>query len=90
MAWMVKGKRVAFSKADEGKEGEKDGFKLGGAYAEYCVTNAYQCVALPNDISFEQGCSFFVNPMTAIGLLEVSKDYKATAVVITAAASQLS
>jgi len=72
MAWLVKGKRVAFTKADEGKEGETEGFKLGGAYAEYAVTNGYQCVKLPDDISSVDGASFFVNPMTAIGLLDVS------------------
>jgi NADPH:quinone reductase len=53
MPWMMKGKRVAFSKADEGKGAEKTGIKIGGAYAEYCVTNAYQCVPLPDDMSFE-------------------------------------
>lgn len=41
LAWLVKGKRVAFSKADEGKEGEKNGFKIGGAYAEYAITNGW-------------------------------------------------
>ncbi len=41
LAWLVKGKRVAFTKADEGKDAEKNGFCLGGAYAEYCVTNGY-------------------------------------------------
>lgn len=88
LAWWVKGAWVAFTKADEGKEGEKDGFKLGGAYAEYAVTNAYQCVKLPDDISFEQGASFFVNPMTAIGLLDVSLNkHKSRTVIITAAAS---
>lgn len=90
MGWRVNGKRVAFSKADEGAAAEKDGFKIGGAYAEYVVTNAYQCIPLDNDVSFEEGASFFVNPMTAIGLTEVAtKTHKAKGVIQTAACSQL-
>jgi NADPH2:quinone reductase len=89
LGWMVNGKRVAFTKADEGKEGETNGFKLGGAYSEYVVTNAWQCVKIPDETSFEEGCSFFVNPITAIALIETAKDHGAQAVVITAACSQL-
>ena len=90
MAWMVNGKRVAFSKADEGKAMRTEGVKLGGSYQEYVVTNAYQCVALPDDVSFEQGASFFVNPLTAIGMIDVSMTkHKAKAIIMTAAASQL-
>jgi NADPH2:quinone reductase len=63
--------------------------KVGGTYAQYAVTNAYQCVPLEDDMSFNVGASFFVNPITAVGLVEqVTKD-KGTSVVVTAAASQL-
>ena len=37
----------------------------------------------------DHACCFFVNPATAIGLLERLKDLKATTVLMTAAASQL-
>ena len=53
------------------------------------VTTAIQCIVLPDDVTFEQGSMHCVNPLTAIGLLERAKELKATAVVQTAAASQL-
>jgi len=88
-SWYMQGKRVAFSKCNEDtNNGEK--IKLGGTMAQYAVTNAYQCVPIDNDVSFNIAASFFVNPITALGLLEqVTKD-KGTSVVLTAAASQLS
>ena len=85
--WYLVGKRVAFSKCNEDlTTGE---VKIGGAYSQYAITNAYQCVPLDADVSFNTGSSFFINPMTAVGLVEeVTKD-KGTSVVLTAAASQL-
>jgi NADPH:quinone reductase-like Zn-dependent oxidoreductase len=53
------------------------------------LTTSLQCIVLPDDVSFEQGSMHCVNPLTAIGLLERAKEYKATAVIQTAAASQL-
>lgn len=78
-------KRVGFTRQAE--SGGK--FSKNGSYAEYCVTNAYQCVELNANVSFEQGACSFVNPVTAIGLLEKTKEYKARAVIQTGAASQL-
>lgn len=84
----MKGKKVAFSKANE-EMVEGGTIKIGGSYAQYAVTNAYQCVPLDDEISFNEGASFFVNPLTAIGLVELVTEEKGTSVVITAAASQL-
>ncbi|CAI2373145.1 unnamed protein product [Moneuplotes crassus] len=88
MGWYLRGKRVAFSKCQEDQE-EGSLIKIGGAYGQYCVTDARQCVPLPDSVSFEQGSSFFVNPMTAIGMVEIVSKARSRAVVITAAASQL-
>ena len=85
MAWSFKGKRVGFTRMAE--SGGK--FTIGGSYAEYVVTNAYQCVALDNNASWEQGACSFVNPLTAIGLLDKCKEYKARGVIQTGASSQL-
>ncbi len=41
------------------------------------VTTALQCITLPDDVTFEQGSMHCVNPLTAIGLLEKAKEYKA-------------
>jgi len=77
MAWRLIGKRVGFTRQSE-KAGK---YSAGGSYAEYIVTNAMQCVTLDSKISFEQGACSFVNPLTAIGLLDVAKQNKAKAVI---------
>jgi len=84
-AWFLMGKRVGFTRQTE--KGGK--YSKGGSYAEYVVTNAYQCITLNKDASFEQGACSFVNPVTAIGLLDRCKFYKAKAVISSAASSQL-
>ena len=86
MAWRLKGKRVAFTRIDQ-KPG--DTVKVGGSMAQYWVTNAGQCIILDDDTTFDQGCSFFVNPISAMGMIEILVHAKAQAVVITAAFSQL-
>ncbi len=62
---------------------------IGGCFQQYMVTTALQCITLPDDVTFEQGSMHCVNPLTAIGLLEKAKEYKAQAAIQTAAASQL-
>ena len=52
-------------------------FTKDGTYAEYCVTSATNCIPLDANVSFEQGANGVVNPLTAIGLLEKCKTYKA-------------
>ena len=85
MAWMLMGKRVGFTRQSE--SGGK--FSVGGSYAEYIVTNAFQCVTLDADATWEQGAGSFVNPLTAIGMLDKCREYNANAVIQTGAASQL-
>jgi NADPH:quinone reductase-like Zn-dependent oxidoreductase len=53
------------------------------------VTGANECLPLPDTMSFEQGSMHFVNPLTVLGLLDKAKEYKAAAVIQTAAASAL-
>jgi NADPH2:quinone reductase len=77
MAWYLKGKRVGFS-----RQSEKGGnYTKHGAFGEYVVTNAWQCVTLDDSTTWEQGACSFVNPITAIGLLDKSIEYKAKAVI---------
>lgn len=84
-AWMLKGKRVGFTRPSE--SGGK--YTRAGSYGEYVVTNAMQCVALDNNASWEKGACSFVNPLTAVGLLDKCKEYRARAVIQTGAASSL-
>ena len=85
MGWRLVGKRVAVSKCEEPNKR----MSIGGTFQQYMVTGALQCITLPDDVSFEQGSMHCVNPLTAIGLIDRAKQYKAQAVIQTAAASQL-
>jgi NADPH:quinone reductase-like Zn-dependent oxidoreductase len=76
--WFVNGKRVAvISKAG------------GRMWAEYAIVPAFQCVPLPSNVSFEEGCSVFVNPLTVAAFVEIAKQGKHKAILHTAAASAL-
>lgn len=61
----------------------------GGMYAEYRVVPANACLVLPDGVTAAQGASAFVNPMTALSMVEVMKREGHTALVHTAAASNL-
>ena len=63
---------------------------LGGAmYAQYRTLPAAQCLLLPEDASAADGASSFVNPLTALGMVETMRREGHTALVHTAAASNL-
>ena len=63
---------------------------LGGAtYAEYCLAPARMCLPLPEDADVVDGASSFVNPLTALGMVETMRREGHVALVHTAAASNL-
>lgn len=63
---------------------------LGGEmYSEYRVAKAKQCLLLPDGTTAAQGASCFVNPLTALGMVETMKLEGHTALAHTAAASNL-
>ncbi|MBL8350355.1 MAG: zinc-binding dehydrogenase [Burkholderiaceae bacterium] len=63
---------------------------LGGAmYAQYRAIAAAQCLLLPEGTTPAEGASCFVNPLTALGMTETMKREGHTALVHTAAASNL-
>ena len=63
---------------------------IGGAmYAQYRAMPAAQCLPLPAGTTAAQGASCFVNPLTALGMVETMKREGHTALVHTAAASNL-
>ena len=63
---------------------------LGGSmYAQYRVVAAAQCLLLPEGTTPTQGASCFVNPLTALGMTETMRREGHTALVHTAAASNL-
>jgi NADPH2:quinone reductase len=63
---------------------------LGGAmYAQYRCIMADQCLVLPEGTTPAQGASCFVNPLTSLGMVETMRREGHTALVHTAAASNL-
>ena len=63
---------------------------LGGAmYAQYRVVSAASALPLPDDASAADGASCFVNPLTALSMVECMRLENHSAIVHTAAASNL-
>ena len=63
---------------------------LGSAmYAQYRAIKALNCLVLPENTTPAEGASCFVNPLTAIGMVETMRREGHTALVHTAAASNL-
>jgi NADPH:quinone reductase-like Zn-dependent oxidoreductase len=79
LARSLMGKRVACG-------GQED---LDGTWAEYYLCKATQCIPLGKEITWEQGATLLVNPLTAVELLDLTKTLRAKAAVQNAAMSQL-
>jgi NADPH2:quinone reductase len=63
---------------------------LGGAmYAQYRCIKVEQCLVLPHGTAPAEGASCFVNPLTALGMVETMRREGHKALVHTAAASNL-
>eukprot|EP00747_Dinoflagellata_sp_TGD_P186865 gnl/TRDRNA2_/TRDRNA2_44208_c0_seq1.p1 gnl/TRDRNA2_/TRDRNA2_44208_c0~~gnl/TRDRNA2_/TRDRNA2_44208_c0_seq1.p1 ORF type:complete len:385 (-),score=73.64 gnl/TRDRNA2_/TRDRNA2_44208_c0_seq1:61-1167(-) len=75
-AWRLLGKKVTVVGAK--------------TYSEYVVVDALTGAwSLPPHLPVEDGCSFFVNPLTVVGIIETLKERGGKALIHTAAASQL-
>ncbi|MEJ8814923.1 zinc-binding dehydrogenase [Variovorax ureilyticus] len=61
----------------------------GGMYARYRCIPAAECLVLPEGTTAAQAASCFVNPLTALGMIETARSEGHTAIVQTAAASNL-
>ncbi|QRK08229.1 zinc-binding dehydrogenase [Archangium violaceum] len=61
----------------------------GGMYSQYRVLKASHCLVLPEDATPAEGASSFVNPLTALGMVETMRREGHKALVHTAAASNL-
>jgi NADPH:quinone reductase-like Zn-dependent oxidoreductase len=63
---------------------------IGGAmYAQYRVVKAADCLPMPEGATPADGASSFVNPLTSLGMVETMRREGHTALVHTAAASNL-
>jgi len=79
LAWWLQGKRVACG-------GQTD---LDGTWAEYYIADAKSCVPLHDAVSFEQGATLLINPLTAVGMMEEAVKGKHRAIIQNAALSQV-
>lgn len=61
----------------------------GGMYAQYRAIKAAACLVLPEGTTPTEGASCFVNPLTALSMVETMRRENHTALVHTAAASNL-
>ncbi|TGK18087.1 alcohol dehydrogenase [Leptospira fluminis] len=60
-----------------------------GTYSEYMITDGFSCIPLTKETTLEQGACLFVNPITALAMMERIAKEKHKAFVQTAAASAL-
>ncbi len=61
----------------------------GGMLARYRVVRAADCIPLPDGATAADGASAFINPLTALGMVDTMRAEGHTALVHTAAASNL-
>lgn len=61
----------------------------GGMYSQYRALTVIQCMVMPDNVTPAQAASSFVNPLTALAMTETMRKEGHTALVHTAAASNL-
>ncbi|MET0701538.1 MAG: zinc-binding dehydrogenase [Mycobacterium sp.] len=77
------------SSAAQALLGKKVGVAGGAMYSQYRAVDAAACLVLPEGASAREGASSFVNPLTALGMVETMRREGHSALVHTAAASNL-
>jgi NADPH:quinone reductase len=77
------------SSAAQALLGKTVGIAGGGMYTQYRAVDAAACLVLPDGATPRDGASSFVNPLTALGMLETMRREGHSALVHTAAASNL-
>jgi NADPH2:quinone reductase len=77
------------SDAAQALMGKRVGMVGGEMYAQYRVMNVMMCLELEEGTTAAEGASCFVNPLTALGMVETMRMENHTALVHTAAASNL-
>lgn len=69
--------------------GKRVGMLGGAMYADYRRIRSRDVIPLPDNVSVADGAAMFVNPLTALGLVETARSAGHKAIVHTAAASTL-
>ena len=77
------------SPAAQALVGKTVGMAGGAMYSQFRAVDASACLVLPDGTTAKDGASSFVNPLTALGMLETMRREGHSALVHTAAASNL-
>ena len=77
------------SPAAQALVGRRVGIAGGAMYGQYRAVDVSACLVLPDGASAADGASSFVNPLTALGMVETMRREGHSALVHTAAASNL-
>lgn len=77
------------SEAAQALLGRRVGAFSGTMYSQYQLTGAAFCIPLADDVSAAEGASCFVNPLTVLSMIENMRLDEHSAIVHTAAASNL-
>lgn len=80
---------IAAGEGAEGLVGRMVAVVPGGMYTQYRIVRATDCFPLPEGTSAAEGASAFVNPLTALAMVETMRAEGHTALIHTAAASNL-
>ena len=80
---------IAAGAGAEGMVGKTIGVAGGAMYSQYRCLPAASCLVMNEGTTSAEGASCFVNPLTALGMVETMKMESHTALVHTAAASNL-
>ncbi|MBA2932671.1 zinc-binding dehydrogenase [Sphingomonas sp. CGMCC 1.13654] len=80
---------VAAGEKAKALEGRRVGMVGGAMFADYRVLKAREALPLPDGATSAEGAAMFVNPLTALGFVETMRMEGHTAIVHTAAASNL-
>ena len=81
--------KAGASEAAQALKGKSVSMVGGGMYTQYRLLKATDCQPLPAGTTAAEGASWFVNPLTALGITETMKREGHKALVHTAAASNL-
>ena len=81
--------RAGTSPGAQGLLGKTVAIVGGGMYTQYRCIKAAQCLVLPPGTAPAEGASWFVNPLTALGMVATMRAENHKALVHTAAASNL-
>ncbi len=78
MGWSLVNKKVAFNPVASS-----------GTYSQYAVAKSSECFPVDSSLSYEHASMSFVNPLTAMAMLDLAQANGVKAVIINAAASSL-